>query len=120
MIRSTLRKSPTTFLPEPVVAVPHIRRLLAWTGKICRFYETHGAPKFRSGGRGRLSGIVAALASSSVGAAFGYDAGSLIRQRREGRSPPAGQWTVLLMLGFVVAFIAVVVMLAIVDAMLFA
>jgi hypothetical protein len=65
-------------------------------------------------------GIVAALASSSVGAAFGYDAGSLIRQRREGRSPPAGQWTVLLMLGFVVAFIAVVVMLAIVDAMLFA
>jgi hypothetical protein len=65
-------------------------------------------------------GIVAALLSSSVGAVFGYDAGSLIRQRREGRSPPPGQWTVLLLVGLVVVFIAVVVVLAIVDALLFA
>mgnify|MGYP001814174491 FL=1 len=65
-------------------------------------------------------GIVAALLSSSVGAVFGYDAGSLIRQRRAGRSPPPGQWTVLLLVGLLVVFIAVAVLLAIVDAVLFA
>jgi hypothetical protein len=66
-----------------------------------------------------LFGIVAALVTVSIGAGFGYELGSVIRRHGQQPYPPIRELVVLMVLGLVVLLVAVFVLLALVDAILF-
>jgi hypothetical protein len=69
---------------------------------------------------GVVYGVVAALLSASIGAGFGYEVGSVVRRRGQEPHHPASELVILIGLGLVVLLVALFVLLALVDAIVFA
>jgi hypothetical protein len=65
-------------------------------------------------------GVVGVLVSVSIGAGFGYEVGSVIRRRGKERRLPTSERSILIVMGVVVLVIAVFMLLALIDAILFA
>jgi hypothetical protein len=64
-------------------------------------------------------GILFGLVSTSIGAGFGYELGSVIRRRGEGSQLPPNERWVLFGLGAIVVLLAALVVLALIDAIVF-